>query len=686
MEQRRVLLAVGLCTVFFLVYMWAAPRVFPPPPRPAATASAGTDATARGSASGGDAAAARPGDRGGESTHEAGETVAATPTETGFGETLDLLRGSPTVGAIRDRLDSILARRAEAERVVLENDAMRLEFTLPEAVLDRVLLRRYVVEAGLDEVERRDPTRWVPVVEPGWIGPRVLTIRDATSGSTALEDLRWAVTDHEPSRRIRFEAPIEGGDRLGVEVRLPPAEAPPHHVEVEIGIVGDGTSIRRVLVTFAAAGFEERGPFSTGATVLLRRSDGRKETNLVHTLPEFAKGFGSVTDVEEGQNRNVWAALVTRYFAAAVRPLEPEATGGEGASIRQMPPSLGPIVVEPLDDPLALRRALAAFDPTRPLTDDERATVAAASRTNLAISSEVRLEPSGTPAARTRRFLLYLGPKDPAVLAQPSYAPFREIVAHDYGSFLQPIVSALVLLLRFFHWATHNYGIAIILLTILVRAILFPVTLKQQRSMAKFQEASQRLKPKIEALQERYKNNPKKLREEQMRLMQAEGATFPLAGCLTMLLQMPVFFGLFQTLRVAFELRQQPFVLWITDLSRPDAVLDLPFAIPLTGSSTLNVLPIAMTVCWFLQQKMTPLPPDPQAAQSQKILQFMPILFGFMLYNYAAGLSLYMLVNSLLGIAEMKFLRPRFGKPTTPAPAGNPPPAPRSAPVVARSR
>jgi YidC/Oxa1 family membrane protein insertase len=141
--------------------------------------------------------------------------------------------------------------------------------------------------------------------------------------------------------------------------------------------------------------------------------------------------------------------------------------------------------------------------------------------------------------------------------------------------------------------------------------------------------------------------------------MQQEGAFPPLGGCLPPLVQIPIFFGLFSALRVAFDLRQGSF-LWIDDLSMPDRVahLGINTHLPFIGVlDWLNILPILMVILWVLQQKVMPKPTDPQAQQMQKMMMWMPVVFGVFLYNYSSGLSLYMVTSSMFGILEYTVVR-----------------------------
>jgi YidC/Oxa1 family membrane protein insertase len=174
--------------------------------------------------------------------------------------------------------------------------------------------------------------------------------------------------------------------------------------------------------------------------------------------------------------------------------------------------------------------------------------------------------------------------------------------------------------------------------------------------MEGYQKKMAKLKPKLEELKKRYKNNQRKFQEAQMKLMREEGIRPPVFGCLIMLLPIPIFIGLFQILRTAIELRHAPFVAWIDDLSQPDHLAHLPFSIPFLGE-WLNLLPLLMLAAWIAQNMAMPKPSDPQQAQMQKMMRFLPFVFLFLLYNYASGLSLYMTTSALIAIIQYKFLK-----------------------------
>ena len=210
----------------------------------------------------------------------------------------------------------------------------------------------------------------------------------------------------------------------------------------------------------------------------------------------------------------------------------------------------------------------------------------------------------------------------------------------------------LLTLLRFFHSIAGNWGLATILLTVLVRLVLVPLNFKSQYEMAHYQKRMSKVKPLMDEIRKKYAKNKQKMNQELMKLQKKHKLTPPLMGCLPMFITIPVFFGLFMALRVSFDLRQQPFFGWIKDLSMPDMLFRIQEGAVGWADKLIpdyfNVLPILMTLLWWLQQKLMPKSDDPQQKQMQVMMQFMPILFGFMLYNYAAGLALFGILEARL--------------------------------------
>ena len=195
-------------------------------------------------------------------------------------------------------------------------------------------------------------------------------------------------------------------------------------------------------------------------------------------------------------------------------------------------------------------------------------------------------------------------------------------------------------LLKFLHHYTGNYGIAIILITVLQKIAFHPLTHKSMKSM----QAMQAIQPKVQAIQERYKNNPQKKQEETMALYRKHGVN-PMGGCLPMLVQIPIFIALYNALSSSVEMWQARF-LWIRDLTQPDAL----FGITIWQGYPLNLLALLMGVSMWFQQKMTPTTGDPR--QAQMMLWTMPIIFTFMFWSFPSGLVLYWLVNNVLQIGQ----------------------------------
>jgi YidC/Oxa1 family membrane protein insertase len=262
-----------------------------------------------------------------------------------------------------------------------------------------------------------------------------------------------------------------------------------------------------------------------------------------------------------------------------------------------------------------------------------------------------------------RRFALWVGPKQRELFedrARPELEPLALLVDTDLGMFAS-IGRVLTATLKFFHGLAGNWGVAVILLTLLVRVLIFPLNRRSQTAMARHAKKMKRVQPKMDELKQKHAQDPGKLREAQAKLMQEEGLFPPLGGCLPVFLQMPIFFGLFAALRASFDLRQAPFVGWIHDLSLPDQMFELGWRVPLLFTTLdithFNLLPILMVALWLGQQLTAPKPTDEQALKMQRILMFMPVLMGVFLYDYAAGLSLYMITSSTCAILEQTVIK-----------------------------
>lgn len=234
-------------------------------------------------------------------------------------------------------------------------------------------------------------------------------------------------------------------------------------------------------------------------------------------------------------------------------------------------------------------------------------------------------------------FDIYLGPQD---LQQISSVNPEWVAVMYYGTF-DIIAHVLLQVLDFIFGLVHNWGLTIIIISVLIYALLYPLTLKQMRSMKQMQL----LQPRIEELRKIYKDNPKKLNTEIMGLYR-EFKVNPLGGCLPLILQIPVFFALYQVLIRSVALKGAHF-LWIKDLSAPDRLFTLPVSLPLLGNE-VNLLPILMAIGMFFQQKLSmSATTGAGSAEQQKLMMILfPLMFGFIFYRMPSGLVLYWFINS----------------------------------------
>jgi YidC/Oxa1 family membrane protein insertase len=253
------------------------------------------------------------------------------------------------------------------------------------------------------------------------------------------------------------------------------------------------------------------------------------------------------------------------------------------------------------------------------------------------------------PATEPTTLSLYLGPLEYEKIKSIN-RELERVMNFGWGV-IRPISKGVLFVLKKLHEFIPNYGYVLILFSFAVKLLVYPLTKKSYQSTA----AMQQLQPEIAALKEKHGNNPQKLNQATMKLYKEKGVN-PLGGCLPMLLQMPLLFALFQVFRTTIELRAEPFIWWIKDLSAPDAVYTLPFSIPIYGSH-VAILPILMVVSMFIQQRMM----SGGAAQQpqQKTMQYFMTGFFFLMFNsFPSGLNLYYTLFNVLTIAQQKLIPP----------------------------
>ena len=510
-----------------------------------------------------------------------------------------------------------------AERVDVppfESDLLRVDFTNRGAGIRQVHLKRYTNHAGEDPADPANQVALFPE-DPSSDAAMALAVRPMTGGS-GIESSFWEVSRDETVDGVRtlvFGYQTADGLRFEKEIVCRP-DSYALDVRLRTSTSNDAQNfIGREYLLIGSSGVKDvpRGWFTeeVGAPAAVAYRSGKHGEGEV-----FRYTSDDLAGSPETYRSIAWVGGANLYFLALLEPIGvPLETIGATLSA-----SNGDLA----------ERFTAGLTVLFPFARDGD--------------------------AKETAFRYYVGPKDPLIMKEQGLESFIPLVEEDYGWSFRWINELLLSGLRFFHGFVGNWGLAIILLTLVVRLCVFPVTRMQQVSMQRYSQKMQVLKPKLDKLRDRHKNNPQKFAQEQMKLLKEHDARPPLVGCLSMFVTFPVFIGMFQLLRTAIELRQAPFVGWIGDLSLPDSMFTV-------AGFAFNLLPILATGAFVVQMMLAPKPADPQAQQQQKIMTFMPIVFGVMFYGYAAGLSLYMLTTSLFSIFETHFIRKKFFP--TPAPA-----------------
>jgi YidC/Oxa1 family membrane protein insertase len=252
------------------------------------------------------------------------------------------------------------------------------------------------------------------------------------------------------------------------------------------------------------------------------------------------------------------------------------------------------------------------------------------------------------PAGGSERysFLVYIGPKLPELLEGLNVEAEKAI---NFGKYLGGIEKVLLWILEFTHDLTGNYGIDIIILSILLKIVFWPLSRKSYKSM----QEMQKVQPEMKMLQEKYKDDRQRLNQEMMALYKRRKVN-PVGGCLPMLAQFPFLIALYKALPLAFNLRHAPFILWLRDLSAADAFFVDQLTLPFLGNTPVGPLPLLMGASMLLQQRMSPTMGDPRQA---RMMMFMPIMFIFIFLSFPSGLVLYWFVQNILSIGEQYYTK-----------------------------
>ena len=259
----------------------------------------------------------------------------------------------------------------------------------------------------------------------------------------------------------------------------------------------------------------------------------------------------------------------------------------------------------------------------------------------FAVGTKMSLSSVSPGASKDLNAKLYMGPQTHDDLVKA--APGLEYTV-DYG-WLSFIASPLFTILSIIQDLVGNWGYSIILLTVLIKLAFYPLSASGYRNMAQMRE----LAPRLQSLKEKFGDDRQKMQQGMMELYKKEKIN-PMGGCLPILVQIPVFISLYWMLLASVEMRNAPFILWITDLSAPDSLFGhIPEFLPLIGGMPIGLLPILMGISMIIQTKLNPKPTDPMQA---KVMAIMPIVFSVFFFFFPAGLVLYWLVNNVLSIAQ----------------------------------
>lgn len=572
--------------------------------------------------------------------------------------------GLPLAGPSQEELAQHPQAGAPALRVELESEELRVAFTSQGGAIESITLKHaHEVGTGreLDIVLPADPhmlmgqtddTHLIPSDAPG--GPersnepagaqRLLhwTRDSALEAATPEDDVAFTFATPSGLTYGKRWWLAKGAGRYDLKLELWAAQEStpnPERAFVDLKLLAASGQIRE----------QVEGAFANPSGVIQRVS---RSKDISDTLM-----FGSpVEEIDiEGVYPTRLRTLGTRsaYFMAVLftAPNDPEVdvirfwSTGEQASLRGR-----------------YERALQTWFQTREERDlakheQLRNRVQAAIAQMNHAWAVVRLPLTGPQAPA--RFSFYVGPVDRATIrASDVYDELRPVLT--YPNAADWVGDILLWIYDFWRNLLSSAGMAIILMTMVVRGGLMPLSVRNQLSMRAYGRKISKLKPKVKALQEKFASNPRRLREEQMKLYREHGVGFP-SGCLMMLIQIPIFFALFSCLRMEYTIRGASF-LWIEDLSGPDKLIDFGtklFDVGILYVDSLNILPLLMVGLSIWHTRQMPPPADEQQAQQQKMMKWLPVIFAVILYNYTAALSLYMVLSSAVAILESRIVKGR---------------------------
>lgn len=528
----------------------------------------------------------------------AGQDAATTPAPAASAPMV------PAVPAEAGELPPVADAEMPGDEIALANGALELTFT---RIGGRLKNARVILgENGIDSVDLIPDSLLLPT--PETVYPLGLRFASNYLGES-LNVRRWDAAPSEDGRSVTFSITLPG-DALIEKVFTFDEALHVLHTEVrytnlttEPRILGLDAKEASMALTWAPQVHSEDATNYMMPQKIIWHVDGVNERTATKDLePPSTR-----VPYSERKTNAEWAAVRSAYFVVAIRP---EFESGD----------------------MWVSGTESAFT----------------------LGAGVPRAEVGAGETLTGNFTLYLGPNEKVFLSEawPSLSSVLEFF--EWFSIMDTFAKFLLAMLNWMHNNIYaNYGVAIILLTIVVRLVVFPLTWKSMLSMKKMQK----LAPEMEKLKEEYKDNPEEFQKKMMSFYQERGVN-PLGGCLPMFLQMPVFIALYRMLATSFELRHAPFAGWIQDLSAPDRFIELPFSIPMIffELDAINVLPFLMAIAMWGSMAFTP-QSTAMNPQQQMMMRIMPVFFSVLCYNMASGLNLYILTSTLLGIGQNYIIR-----------------------------
>jgi YidC/Oxa1 family membrane protein insertase len=518
----------------------------------------------------------------------------------------------------------------EADRVI-SNSCITAVFTNKGASLKSLSLDKYKAPA------RKNILSLINLFQEG---------KNSLSLSTSGEDLssvNWQITAPLNNQSITFQRKTKSNLIITKQFTLYPDK---YILDYKISVTNtQNTAIETSIKFNGFSGINPEAPDHTDIKGVrgYRENESKwvvREEFDINGLANFTKDgkpklFSKRDDIQQKDNV-IWTGLVNKYFACV---MVPSTTLTENVLVDYGFELLTDNICM-LEEMERLKKSGDRIDPKM----EETIKTWARNMSFYAQTRQITIDPNSSVAYN---FTAYIGPKENKYFEQLPGKGINNLLSFGFFGFISSILMAI---LKLFYAIVGNYGWAIIFLTILIKILLFPITKKGQVSAYKLQQ----IQPKIKALQEKYKNDKQKLGVEQMKLFKEYGVN-PFSGCLPILFQIPVFIGLYSALSLAIELREAPFMFWITDLSQPDKLGTLPFSV--LGAKDFNLLPILMTISWLAQSLTQPKAVDPQARQQQKIFLIMPLFSLLLFYNVPSGLTLYWFIQTLLSVVEQIIIK-----------------------------